>query len=115
MKLIHKYDPKTKLFIGDEFLSPEPKADPSDPDIWKLPTGTVTPQPVGFHTPKWDGTKWVEGDKPAAAALKVEIKKHDDDEKALKKDHDDAKTDNDDTAAGISRRVARLERILNLK
>jgi len=105
MKLIHKYDPTTKLFTEDAFID--------DDDA--MPSDATELRPVGLHAPKWNGTKWIEGDKPAAAALKVEIKKHDDDEKAKKKDHDDAKTDNDDTAAGISRRVARLERILNLK
>ncbi len=72
MKLIHRFDTKTKLYVEDAFLPPDVKTNPDDPDVYTLPTNATDIQPVGFHTPKWSGKKWVEDDKAAALALAQE-------------------------------------------
>jgi len=64
MKLIHKYDPKTKLFTGDELLEADSSSDLSAPPTYTLPANSTDVQPVGFHTPKWNGTAWVEAGDP---------------------------------------------------
>lgn len=81
MKLVHKIDTTTGLYIEDiiyeeEWSQPTPDAQGNiDPNF--TPTllnpidpakGLVDIQPIGFHKPKWDFTnkQWIEGDRTAA-------------------------------------------------
>jgi len=75
MKLIHKYDPTTKLYTEDSFLTADASTNITAPKTYTLPASSTYIQPVGFHKPKWNGTKWVEGDKPAVLVLAKAVKK----------------------------------------
>jgi len=68
MKLIHKYDPKTKLYTEDELLSAD--ADSTAAKTYTIPPNATDIKPVGFHAPKWSGKTWVEGDVLARDAFK---------------------------------------------
>ena len=73
MKLAHKYDAKTKLFVEDVIVQPDSKTDSSAPVTYTLPTNCTFVQPVGLHTPKWNGKKWIEaGDPVVIADLKAQ-------------------------------------------
>jgi len=71
MKLIHKYDSKTKLYTEDELISADASTDSTIAKTYTIPSNATDIQPVGFHAPKWDGKKWVEGDVLARDAFKA--------------------------------------------
>jgi len=71
MKLIHKYDSKTKLYTEDELLSSD--VDSTTAKTYTIPPNATDIQPVGFHVPKWGGKAWVEGDVPARDTFKSGI------------------------------------------
>lgn len=70
MKTFYSYDQTTNLYIEDihiEASLPSKPASPtatlqSQPLTYAQPANTTTTQPVGFYSPKWNGSKWVEGD-----------------------------------------------------
>jgi len=68
MKLCHKYDPKTFLFVEDVILEADLTASLDAPKTYTLPKNTTFIQPVGFHTPKYEKStdSWIEGDPVAA-------------------------------------------------
>jgi len=68
MKLIHKYDSKTKLYTEDELLSAD--ADSTTAKTYTIPPNATDIQPVGLHAPKWGGKAWVEGDVTARDTFK---------------------------------------------
>jgi len=73
MKLIHKYDSKTKLYTEDELISADASTDSTAAKTYTIPPNATDIQPIGFHVPKWNGKAWVEGDVPARDALKAEL------------------------------------------
>jgi len=70
MKLIHKYDSKTKLYTEDELISADASADSTTAKNYTIPPNATDIQPGGFYAPKWDGAKWIEGDVLARDTLK---------------------------------------------
>jgi len=68
--IVHKHDTKTGLFLEDVII--EPDADGN----YQIPSDCTDIQPVGLHTPKWDGTQWIEGDGTAALGLIRENKRY---------------------------------------
>jgi len=70
MKLIHKYDSKTKIYTEDELLSADASTDSTAAKTYTIPPNCTDIQPVGFHVPKWNGAKWVEGDALARDTFK---------------------------------------------
>jgi len=70
MKLIHKYDSKTKLYTEDELISAEAVTESTTAKTYPIPPNATDIQPVGFHVPKWRGKAWVEGDVPARDTFK---------------------------------------------
>jgi len=62
MKLIHKYDSKTKLYTEDELINADASTDATAAKTYTIPPNATDIQPIGFHAPKWSGTKWAEGD-----------------------------------------------------
>jgi len=70
MKLIHKYDSKTKLYTEDELISADASTDSTGAKTYTIPPNCTDIQPIGFHVPKWRGAKWVEGDVQARDTLK---------------------------------------------
>jgi len=106
MKQLFEYDPTTKLYTEDVFVHTE------EDGTFTIPANATDIQPVGFHHPKWNGTKWVEGNPKAKAALEKEHAEEAKKEAERKKDRDDMIKDSDTSTKGLIKRIERLERIV---
>jgi len=112
MKLIHYYDKATKLYTEDGFIEPDEQKDAAAAPTYTIPANATDLQPVGFHHPKWNGTKWVEGNPKAKAALEKEHADEAKKEAEHEKDREDMIKDSDTSTKGLIKRIERLERIV---